>query len=180
MEVDSLINRLNNIVVPALNATFTYIATQAPNARVFVVGYPTVSPGFADVPPGGCFTPMGTGADTINPPFTPNSFPFTDVDTLYLHHIENEIDNAIETAAHGHGFTFLPTWDATATHSACSKTDPYIYGVTLNNTGGETTPVQRALRVVRRRAPEPEGHRVLRDHRRRRNPRPPRLRGGRA
>ncbi|HWR84749.1 MAG TPA: SGNH/GDSL hydrolase family protein, partial [Rhodoglobus sp.] len=134
--VDQLIYTLDTAVTPALQQTFALIRQKAPNARVFVVGYPTIAPDFAQIPPSGCFSsPFGSGT----PPYPENTFPYTQTDTLYLHHIEHELDDAIQTAAADHGFTFIPTWDATQTHSACSS-DPYIWGITLTQNAADGTP----------------------------------------
>jgi hypothetical protein len=133
-EVDTLKAKLDGTVASALASTFALIAAKAPNARVVVVGYPSIAPDVANVPAGGCFTPLVTGGST----FPANAFPFTDVDTGYLHETEVRLDAAIRTAAEGAGATYLSTLAATESHSACSTTDPYIDGVTL--TAGAGTP----------------------------------------
>ncbi|GLK16169.1 SGNH/GDSL hydrolase family protein [Herbiconiux flava] len=133
-EVDTLKAKLDDTVAPALAETFALIAAKAPNARVVVVGYPSIAPDVENVPAGGCFTPLVTGGST----FPSNAFPFTDVDTGYLHETEARLDAAIRTAAEGAGATYVSTLAATESHSACSTTDPYINGVTL--TTGTGTP----------------------------------------
>src|SRR3546814_10551328 len=83
------------------------IADRAPNAKVFVIGYPTIAPG-ADVFPAGCYSsPLGTGPLGLDPPFPVSTFPFTSIDTLYLHETEVKLDAAIRTAAQANGATYL-------------------------------------------------------------------------
>lgn len=135
-DVDILKDRIDTIVAPALDATFALIAEKAPNADVVVVGYPAITPNAANTPAGGCFTPAVTPSG-----FTENSFPFTDVDTAYLHETEAHLDAAIQAAAEASGATFISTLKATAAHSACSTTEPYMNGITLEpGEGTSTTP----------------------------------------
>ena len=135
-EVDILKDRIDTIVAPALDATFALIAEKAPNADVVVVGYPAITPNAANTPAGGCFTPAVTPTG-----YTENSFPFTDVDTAYLHETEARLDAAIKTAAELNGATFVSTFEETAANSACSTTEPYVNGITLEpGTGTPSTP----------------------------------------
>ncbi|MGO2750269.1 MAG: SGNH/GDSL hydrolase family protein [Pseudoclavibacter sp.] len=135
-EVDILKDRIDTIVAPALDPTFALIAEKAPNADVVVVGYPAITPNAANTPAGGCFTPAVTPTG-----YTENSFPFTDVDTAYLHETEARLDAAIKTAAELNGATFVSTFEETAANSACSTTEPYVNGITLEpGTGTPSTP----------------------------------------
>lgn len=138
-EVDILKDRIDTIVAPALDATFALIAEKAPNADVVVVGYPAVTPDAANTPAGGCFTPAVTPTG-----YTENSFPFTDVDTVYLHETEARLDAAIKTAAELNGATFVSTFEETAASSACSAcsaTETYVNGITLEpGSGTPSTP----------------------------------------
>lgn len=132
-EVDILKDRIDTIVAPALDATFKLIAEKAPNAEVVVVGYPAITPNAANTPAGGCFTPAITQTG-----YTENSFPFTDIDTAYLHETEARLDAAIKSAAELNGATFVSTFAETAANSACSTTEPYVNGITLE--AGTGTP----------------------------------------
>ncbi|PPF42887.1 hypothetical protein C5B85_15035 [Pseudoclavibacter sp. AY1F1] len=135
-EVDILKDRIDTIVAPALDATFALIAEKAPNADVVVVGYPAVTPDAANTPAGGCFTPAVTPTG-----YTENSFPFTDVDTVYLHETEAHLDAVIKTAAELNGASFVSTFEETAANSACSTTEPYVNGITLEpGSGTPSTP----------------------------------------
>ncbi|GAA2223869.1 SGNH/GDSL hydrolase family protein [Herbiconiux moechotypicola] len=126
--VDQLVYKLQNTVEPALAAAFADIRSKAPNAEVVVVGYPTIAPDVENVPEGGCFTP----AVTDEPPYPENAFPFTDVDTEYLHGVEAKLDHAIGSAASTAGFHYVSTLPLTESNSAC-QTDgsAYVNGVTL-------------------------------------------------
>ncbi|MCS5499422.1 SGNH/GDSL hydrolase family protein [Cnuibacter physcomitrellae] len=129
--VDTLAQRLADVVVPDIAAGLAAIRAKAPNAQVFVVGYPAITPDAAHTPtgPAGCWT---TPLDNLQP--VPDSFPFTTTDVPYLHQIEDELDLAVQaqTAAAGAGFTYVPTFEATLAHSACAPADEqYVEGVTL-------------------------------------------------
>jgi hypothetical protein len=142
--VDLLADRLAGTVAPLLYQTFAMIAQRAPNAKVFVIGYPTIAPG-ADVYPGGCYTsPMGTGPLGLDPPFPVDTFPFTAVDTIYLHETEARLDAAIRAAADANGATYLSTLELTREHSACEPAgEAYISGLTLMDdaTPANSTPI---------------------------------------
>ena len=140
--VDQLIFKLDNTVGPALERVFGYIATQAPNAKVFVLGYPQIAPDFATAPTGCYSSPIGP--TWPNPPFPQNTVPYSTIDVHYLHHIESEMDDAIQTASDAHGFTFIPTWSATEEHTVCSS-DPYIFGVGFTNNPADGTPIALGL-----------------------------------
>ncbi|MFC5128028.1 hypothetical protein ACFPRL_33475 [Pseudoclavibacter helvolus] len=145
-----------------LDATFALIAEKAPNADVVVVGYPAITPNAANTPASGCFTPAVTPSG-----FTENSFPFTDVDTAYLHETEARLDAAIKTAAELNGATFVSTFEKTAANSACSTTEPYVNGITLEASAGTPSTPGTSLKLE---SPAPQrGRRRLphRDRRRR-------------
>lgn len=156
--VDQLIDLLDSTVAPALAETFALIAQKAPNATVYVIGYPTIAPDAANIrqpEPPGCFT---TAIGNGNPPFPVNSFPYTQTDTLYLHYIEKELDARIQAAATTQGFTYLPTWAASALHSVCAD-DPHIFGITLttNPQDGAPTPLPNIYLVRGALHPNTEG-----------------------
>jgi lysophospholipase L1-like esterase len=118
---DALAARVAGPVAAALATTYAQIAAAAPNAQVFVVGYPSLFP--AVVPEAGCFSALGSAAST---------FPFTTVDTAYLHSIEVKLDAAIQAAAQNAGFTYVPALAASVDHSACvTDGTAYVNGVRL-------------------------------------------------
>ncbi|WP_341579836.1 hypothetical protein [Microbacterium schleiferi] len=112
-----LSGRIADSVAPRLATTFAEIRAAAPNAQVFVVGYPQVAPNNA------------TDA-YVTDPLTPNSVPYNGVELQFLHDIEQQLDDAIESAATDANFTFIPTWDQTAGNTLCTP-DPWINGITL-------------------------------------------------
>ena len=139
---DTLIYKLDNTVTPALDRVFAYIKAQAPNAKVFVLGYPQIAPSFAAHPTGCYSSPVGPSWP--NPPFPQNTVPYSAIDIHYLHNIENKMDDAIETAANGQSFTFIPTWETSADHTVCD-TDPFIFGVGFTNIPADGTPIGLGL-----------------------------------
>jgi lysophospholipase L1-like esterase len=142
IELDRLKYLLDNTVTPALDETFALIREKASNAEVFVIGYPAITPDAANQPEGGCFSsPLGTGPNPFEPPFPENAFPFTEVDTLYLHGTEARLDAAIGASAKAHGAHYLSTLPLTQTHTACAPDgEAFISGITLSSTGGTPTP----------------------------------------
>ncbi|WP_022886319.1 SGNH/GDSL hydrolase family protein [Glaciibacter superstes] len=127
--VDILLNRLADPVTAAIGAAYADIHAKAPNAKIFVIGYPAVAPNEANIPEGGCFTSaIGTG----QPPFPENAYPFTDIDVPYLHSIESALDKVIGDQAAIVGATYLPTIAQTVDHTPCAgDADPFINGVTI-------------------------------------------------
>lgn len=122
-----LAGRITDSVAPRLAQSFAEIRAAAPNAQVFVVGYPQVAPdGATDA----CFTE----------PTTPDAVPYSGVDLQFLHDIEQQLDDTIEAAAVAANFTFIPTWDQTAGHTLCTP-EPWINGITLYiNTSSDCDP----------------------------------------
>ena len=107
-------------VTTDLRATYAAIKAAAPNAKVFVLGYPSIAP---EATTSSCFTPLGS----------PNSFPFTDADTPYLHGIETLLATTVKNEATAAGFTYIPTFENSVSHSVCSS-KPYVNGVVLDPT----------------------------------------------
>lgn len=142
IELDRLKYLLDNTVTPALDETFALIREKAPNAEVFVIGYPAITPDAANQPTGGCYSsPLGTGPNPFEPPFPENAFPFTEVDTLYLHGTEARLDAAIGASAEAHGAHYVSTLPLTQTHTTCAQDgEAFINGITLSSTGGTPTP----------------------------------------
>ena len=117
-----------------LTATFAAISAAAPNARVFVVGYPAIMPPQAETPQGGCFRAQIEGA-SLDSLRIENGFPFTDVDVKYLYSIEKALDAATEQAATEAGFTYIPVLPGSEAHSGCAAPkQSYINGISLRAT----------------------------------------------
>lgn len=126
---DVLEAMIATVVTPALAKTYKAIAEKAPNAKVFVVGYPAVAPDAANTPENGCFaSAIGNGL----PPYPENSYPFTNVDVPYLHTIESALDTAISQQAALAGATFIPTISQTVAHTPCApQGEAYMSGITF-------------------------------------------------
>lgn len=124
--VDSLAAAIDGPVATSLESTFAAIALAAPNATVFVVGYPSLTP--STLPPGGCFR---DAAGTYTAPFPVNAYPYQDVDVAYMHTLEVRLDQAIADAATNNGAVYLSALADTDTHSPCSTTDPFVNGITV-------------------------------------------------
>lgn len=140
--VDLLSAKIAAVVVPQLTAALTDIAAKAPNAKVFVVGYPALTP---DIIPGaGCFTAV---SPTLAAPFTANAYPYTDVDVPYLHTVETNLNTAIGSVATTNGAVFVPLLAGTATHSPCASATPYVNGVTVTSLDAFASPPTVDLNV---------------------------------
>jgi lysophospholipase L1-like esterase len=119
---------VTSTVAANLQSTFAQIRAAAPNAQVFVVGYPSLLPDLANTPAGGCFTPLQVGGAA-----NPNSLPFTDDDVPFVHSIEVVLNQVIADEAQAAGFAFIDNQAVTLDHSACPQTAaPYINGITLS------------------------------------------------
>jgi len=118
---------LSDLVVPALASTYRAIADAAPNARVFVLGYPNLFRDAATIPDSGCFTRLGT---------EPSSLPVGTTDLAYLHGVETALDAAIQSSAADAGFTYVPTFAGSLGHDVCSGTDEeYVNGAIVAGFG---------------------------------------------
>jgi lysophospholipase L1-like esterase len=118
---------LESLVVPALRETYAAIAEAAPNARVFVIGYPNLFRDAAGIPDDGCFSPLGT---------QPSGFPIGTTDLPYLRGIEQGLNAAIETEAADAGFSYVPTFANSLGHDVCAGPDEtYVNGVIVSADG---------------------------------------------
>lgn len=128
---DVLSQKLAGIVEPAIAATFADIKAKAPNAKIFVIGYPTLFPDADNTPASGCFTSaFGTGT----PPFPTNAFPFTNVDVPYLHSVELGLDAAVARQAAAIGATFVGNGQETLDNTPCAAADEaQINGITVTS-----------------------------------------------
>ncbi|MDO7883123.1 GDSL-type esterase/lipase family protein [Salinibacterium soli] len=111
-----LFTRMTDAVAPRIDGVLDAIAELAPNAQVFVVGYPMVTPADAT---NACFTD----------PTTPNSVPFSGTDLEFIHSVEIALDGALQTGAEEHGFHFVTSWASSANNTLCSA-EPWIWGLT--------------------------------------------------
>ncbi|MCU1527933.1 MAG: hypothetical protein JWP75_1696 [Frondihabitans sp.] len=133
--VDSLTAAIDGRVTSDLAKAFATISRRAPDAHVFVIGYPAIFPDKAHMPPSGCFRPV-VDAETFTGIFPKNGFPFTDTDVAYLGGVQKELDAATRKAADHAGFTYVSTLASSEAHSGCATSDSYIQGITLTGTTG--------------------------------------------
>ena len=88
-----------NAAAPKVAAVLQEIRTQAPDARVLVVGYPDILPTSGH----GCWPLV----------------PFAVGDVAYLRGIEVDLNQMLALAAAANGATFVDTYQATIGHDAC-------------------------------------------------------------
>ncbi len=155
--IDQLADKLKFVVSLKLISTFNWIKQQAPNARVFVVGYPQIAPDFAKAPTG-CYSSLLNNG-TFTPPLPQDTVPYQTVDIHYLHHVEDLMDQWIQDAAGIAGFTYIPTWAATADHTVCAGTESFIFGVglTTDPQKGTETPLSGYYVTLGALHPKPTG-----------------------
>lgn len=111
-----LFTRLSGDVEPRIQGTFDAVKQLAPNAQVFVVGYPQIAPATAT---DACFTSMDNN----------NAVPFSGTDLEFINTVESALDDTLQSQAKAHGFHFVDTWAASAGNTLCSE-DPWIWGLT--------------------------------------------------
>jgi hypothetical protein len=90
----------NEIASDAANisAALHQVHTLAPNARVYVVGYPDILPRH-----GNCWPQM----------------PLTTGDVAYMRGVENDLNTMLSQQASASGATYIDTYDPTIGHDAC-------------------------------------------------------------
>ena len=108
-----------------LTAVFARVKEKAPNADVFVVGYPSIMPDAANTPEDGCYR-ADLKAESIASIRIEDGFPFTDTDVEFIRSVQEDLDAATAGAVEAAGFTYVSTLAATAAHSAC-QTDGTAY-----------------------------------------------------
>lgn len=113
--------RLATYIVPRIDAVLDEITAAAPNAQIFVVGYPQIATGDAALA-NACFTSPA-------PPVT-NVVPFSGTDILFINEIEGLLDDALQASAAAHGAHFIDLATSTAGHALC-ETDPWVNGLTM-------------------------------------------------
>jgi lysophospholipase L1-like esterase len=128
--VDTLASRITDTVGPRLRRTFATIRSDAPNAKVFVLGYPALMPDAAHTPAGGCFLVPVAGRGSA---FTiANAFPYTNTDVAYLHSVEVALDRVTSAEAKRAGFAFVSLLAGSEAHTPCGPT-PWLNGITVKS-----------------------------------------------
>jgi lysophospholipase L1-like esterase len=126
----STADQVNSMVAPGVARALAAIRKAAPNAKIFVLGYPSVTPDAADTPASGCYTSAFSSNGKLPNPV--NTFPFTTVDTAYLHSVQQDLETSVENQATIAGDTFIPVFSVTGAHSACAPpADQFINGMTV-------------------------------------------------
>ncbi|HEY1699014.1 MAG TPA: SGNH/GDSL hydrolase family protein [Trebonia sp.] len=85
---------------PNIGAALQKIHTLAPNARVFVVGYPDILP-----QSGNCWS----------------AIPLTTGDVAYLNSVEHDLNAMLQSEASANGATYVDTYDPTIGHDLCQS-----------------------------------------------------------
>jgi lysophospholipase L1-like esterase len=130
LTADSSLLALQAALPASITSALTAVRTAAPNAKVFVLGYPSITPDPTNTPASGCFIPAVTPEG--QPTGLAYSFPFTDVDVTYLHTFEVAVNSVVESTAAAAGATYVPTFAPSVAHSACAPAgQSYINGFSL-------------------------------------------------
>jgi len=135
--VDTLAERIPGAVVEGsgktpsgLVKTFAAIEEAAPKAKIFVIGYPAITPDKAHTPAAGCFR-SGLGG-SLRSLRIDNGFPFTNGDSLYLNDIEKKLDAATREQTELAGHTYVSVLADSEAHSACASPEAsYVQGLSL-------------------------------------------------
>jgi lysophospholipase L1-like esterase len=95
---NSLANAITALAQP-IGSILADIHTAAPNAKVFVVGYPDILP-----QNGACWPSM----------------PFETADAEYLNSVEQDLNTMLQETARTNGATFVNTYTPSEGHNACT------------------------------------------------------------
>lgn len=132
LAADPSLTALQAALPASITSALTAVKSAAPNAKIFVLGYPSITPDPANTPVAGCFTAAIT-PDGL-PTGLANAFPFTNVDVTYLHTLEVSVNSVVEATASAAGATYVPTFAPSIAHSACAPAgQSYINGFTLTS-----------------------------------------------
>lgn len=95
--------------------TFATIKADAPNAQIFVLGYPDILPSS-----GGCYPTM----------------PLTNGDTSYLNNLELDLNSMIQTEAAAAGVHYVSTYSQFEGHGSCATgSNQWINAIIATNGG---------------------------------------------
>ena len=134
---NSFDNTINNTTYPALVKALRAVRTDAPNAKVAILGYPTILPAS-----GGCFPqmPVATG------------------DVPYLDNLQATLNSAVQRAAAATGVSYVDMTSVSAGHDACQPigtrwVEPVVGGtnpvIVHPNSLGEAAMAQQVLKVLK-------------------------------
>ncbi|MFT4049443.1 MAG: SGNH/GDSL hydrolase family protein [Solirubrobacterales bacterium] len=130
---------------PKIETMLSVVENRAPNAEVFVVGYPQITP--------------SDGTDC------PNEMPFTAADLTYLDEGIQALNAELKSAAKQHGMTYVDTWTPSKGLNVCApRNKRWIESVVPTspafamhpNPVGESGIALAVLKAIRRKAKEIE------------------------
>lgn len=98
-----------------IRSTFATVRADAPNAQVFVLGYPDILPSS-----GGCYPTV----------------PVTNGDTSYLNNLELDLNTTIQSEAAAAGVHFVPTYSQFQGHGSCASGSNQWINAIISTSGG--------------------------------------------
>ena len=98
-----------------IKSTFAAVKADAPNAQVYVLGYPDILPSS-----GGCYPTM----------------PVTNGDTAYLNNLELDLNSTIQAEAAAAGVHFVSTYSQFQGHGSCAKGSSQWIDAIISTSGG--------------------------------------------
>ncbi len=98
-----------------ITSTFATVRADAPNAAVYVLGYPDILPSS-----GGCYPTV----------------PLTNGDTSYLNNLELDLNSTIEAAATAAGVHFVSTYSQFEGHGSCARGSKQWINAIISTSGG--------------------------------------------
>ena len=98
-----------------LRSTFALVKADAPNAQVYVLGYPDILP-----TSGGCYPTM----------------PLTNGDTAYLDNLELDLNSSIRTQAAAAGVHYVSTYTQFEGHGSCASGSNRWINAIISSSGG--------------------------------------------
>jgi lysophospholipase L1-like esterase len=129
-------NTINTTTYPALVKTLRAVRTDAPNAKVAILGYPWILPAS-----GGCFPQMPTAAG----------------DVPYLDNLQATLNSAVQRAAAATGVTYVNMAAVSQSHNACQPVgtrwvEPVVGGtnpvIVHPNSLGEYAMAQQVMKAL--------------------------------
>ncbi|WP_144758621.1 SGNH/GDSL hydrolase family protein [Curtobacterium sp. 9128] len=133
--VDQLGTKIRSRVALGIAQTLGAVRDAAPNAEVVFLGYPAIFPDAEHTPAKGCFR-SALDIGTLTGAFPANSYPFTDTDVVYLHGVQEDLDEVAAAAAAAADVRYVDVFDSTQSRSACDRSGALVSGVTLDSTNG--------------------------------------------
>ena len=112
--VDKLRERIDALA-PTIDQVLDTVEERAPQAAVFVVGYPTILPDNGQ----GCWPAV----------------PISGGDVAYLYGVEQYLNTMLQNRANAQGATFVDTATSSIGHDACAGSAKWVNGISLSGDG---------------------------------------------